>query len=189
MAETTFTIRRKVFSFFTQKFHIYDENEKLLGYSEQKAFKLKEDIRIFADEEKTKERIIIKARQILDISAAYDVQDAKSGEKVGALQRQGLKSMIRDSWIVMDTEDEEVGKIQEDSMGMALFRRFMPMGNLIPQKYKLTSGGDSSIAEFRQNFNPFIQKLTVTVYDDCPVSKLLVVAAGVLLVAIEGRQG
>lgn len=188
MPDIEYTIRRKVFTLFSPKFHIYDASENLLGYSEQKAFKLKEDIRVYTDETKTDERVAIKARSIVDFSAAYDVFNSKEQRKVGALKRKGWSSILRDSWIVMDPDDREIGKIQEDSMSMAMVRRFLPLGKWIPQKYHLSDQSGTELAAFRQHFNPFIQRLTVTIYDGCPVSPLLALSAGVLLVAIEGRQ-
>jgi len=187
MAGTTeYTIRRKVLTFFTPKFHIYDVNQNLIGYCQQKAFKLKEDIRIYTDESRQEERLVISARQIIDFSAAYDVIDSKSGEKLGALKRKGWKSMLRDSWIVMDENDAEVGSISEDSMAMAVLRRFL--SNLIPQKFHLASSDGTQYASFRTHFNPFVHRMTVTVQPDCPIHPLMVLGAGVLLVAIEGRQ-
>lgn len=188
MPDIEYTIRRKVFTLLGAKFHIYDANDKLLGFSQQKAFKLKEDIRIYTDESKTDERVVIKSRQIIDFGAAYDVFESKEQRKVGALKRKGWASIVRDSWVVMNPDDQEVGTIQEDSLTMALVRRFLPLGNLIPQKYHLKDHSGTELASFRQHFNPFVQRLTVTIYDGCPVSSLLVLAAGVLLVAIEGRQ-
>ena len=44
-------------------------------FSEQKMFRLREDIRVYSDESKSQEVLSIKARQILDFSAAYDVVD------------------------------------------------------------------------------------------------------------------
>ena len=188
MPDIEYTIRRKVLTILGAKFHIYDPHDKLVGFSEQKAFKLKEDIRIYSDESKSDERVMIKARQIIDFGAAYDVVDSQSHEKVGALKRKGLASIVRDSWVVMDPDDQEIGNIQEDSMLKALVRRFVPLGQWLPQTYHLRDHGGTELASFRQHFNPFVQRLTVTVYDGCPVSRLLVLAAGVLLVAIEGRQ-
>lgn len=188
MADIEYTIRKKVFTLFASKFHIYDPTGKLVGFSEQKAFKLREDIRIYSDEAKTDERVVIKARQIIDFGAAYDVIDSQSGAKVGALKRKGLASIVRDSWIVMDPDDREIGTIQEDSMAMALVRRFLPFCALIPQTYHLRDKQSVELASFRQHFNPFIQKMTVSAGDDSTISRLLVLAGGVLLVAIEGRQ-
>jgi hypothetical protein len=175
-----------VLTIFGAKFHIYDANNKLLGFSEQKAFKLKEDIRVYTDESKSDERVVIKARSIIDFGAAYDVYDSKQQKKVGALKRKGWSSLVRDSWIVMDADDREIGTLQEDSMVMALVRRFL--SNLIPQKFHLSDQAGTGLASFRQHFNPFVFRLTVTIYDGSPLSPLLVLAAGVLLVAIEGRQ-
>ncbi len=188
MPDIEYTIRKKVFSLFVRKFHVYDANQKLLGYSEQKAFKLKEDIRIYTDEAKTDERVAIKARSIVDFSAAYDVYNSQEQRKVGALKRKGWSSIVRDSWIVLDADEREIGTIQEDSMSMALMRRFLPFGKLIPQKYHLRDQSGTDLAFFRQHFNPFILRLTVTIYEGGNLSPLLVLAGGVLLVAIEGRQ-
>jgi len=38
-----YLFRRKVFKIFGGAFHVYDSNQRLLFYSKQKAFKLKED--------------------------------------------------------------------------------------------------------------------------------------------------
>jgi hypothetical protein len=53
----------------------------LLLFSEQKMFKLREDIRVYSDEAKTQEVLAIKARQIMDFSAAYDVVESATGQK------------------------------------------------------------------------------------------------------------
>jgi hypothetical protein len=185
---TEFTIRRKVLSILGAKFHIYDSDDKLIGFSKQKAFKLKEDIRLYTDESMDEERLVIQARKAIDFSAAYDVVDSKKDKKIGALQRKGWKSMIRDEWIVLDENDGEIGTIKEDSTGMALVRRFMPLGKLIPQKFMLRDADGNELALFRTHFNLFVHRMTVTVYPESSISPYLILAGGLLLVAIEGRQ-
>ena len=180
-----YTIRRRLLSFLHLSFDVTDEAGKPIGFCQQKAFKLKEDIRIYTDDSRQNERLAIKARQIIDFSAAYDVHDSTTGEKLGALKRQGWKSLIRDSWIVMDADDREVGKITEDSMLMATLRRFF---NFIPQSFHRVDQNDNEVATFHGNFNPFVRKLTVDVQDDCTLPPLLVLSAGILLMTIEGRQ-
>ena len=188
MAGTQFTIRRKILTILGAKFHIYNAEGKVIGFSKQKAFKLKEDIRIFTDESMAEERLLIQARKVIDFGAGYDVVDSKKQQKVGALRRKGLKSIVRDEWVVLDEMDQTVGTIKEDSALLALFRRFGPLGNLVPQKFHLTDAGGTQHAEFRTHFNPFVHRLTVNVYPDCPINPYLVLAAGILLAAIEGRQ-
>lgn len=186
MPESQYTIRKKVFTLLGAQFHICNAEGKLVGFSKQKAFKLKEDIRVYTDETATQERMVIKARTALDISTAYDVVQSSKNKRLGMLKRHGLKSMLRDEWTVFDENEEEVGKIVEDSAILAMFRRFI--ANIIPQTFHLKDQDGNQLAELKQNFNPFVKKLIVTVYEDCPVNPYLVLAAGILLVAIEGRQ-
>ena len=89
-----YLFRKKVFKIFGGAFHIYDSNQRLLFYSKQKAFKLKEDFRIYADERMVEELLIIKTPQILDIGATYYIQDPVADEPVGAIRRKGLKSIL-----------------------------------------------------------------------------------------------
>ena len=179
--------RRKVLAAFTPKFHVYDPMGGLVAYVEQKAFKLKEDITVFGDEQKQQPLLKIKARQILDISATYDVTDARTGAPVGALRRKGLKSILRDEWTVLDVNDKELGKIQEDSALLATLRRFLT--NLIPQSYNVTIQGQPA-GQIKQHFNPFVLKHTVDLSADPGrrFDRRLALAATVLLLAIEGRQ-
>lgn len=183
----TYLIRKKFFKIFGGAFHIFDPAGGLAFYSKMKAFKLKEDFRLYTDTDMKEEVLSIKARQILDISATYDVTDPKTGEKLGALRRKGLMSLLRDEWVILDKADREAGTIKEDSWFFALLRRLL--SNLIPQKF-LGEWGGKPIFVFRQHFNPFIQKITLDFSPDTGglLDRRLGIAAAVLLIAIEGRQ-
>ena len=179
-----YMIRRKVLKIFGQSFHVYD-GDRVVGFSKLKAFKLKEDIRVFTDDSMRTELLHIHARQIIDFHAAYDIIDSESGEKVGAARRKGFSSMVRDSWEVLDAEDRPLGQLKEDSVGMAIVRRFLT--NLIPQTFNLDTGSGRPI-RFKQRFNPFIFKLDVTIPKGAELDRRLVFGAAVLIAAIEGRQ-
>jgi uncharacterized protein YxjI len=186
-AYPTYLLRRKVFKLFGGAFHIFNPQGELVFFANMKAFKLKEDIRLYTGEDMQQEVLLIKARQILDISAVYDVMDASTSQKVGALKRKGLKSVLRDEWVFMDESDREIGLIQEDSTVMALVRRFLT--NLIPQSYHATING-MPVATMKQNFNPFVLKITLDFSKDFNrvLDRRLGIAAAILLCAIEGRQ-
>ena len=183
-----YLVRRKVLALFAPQFHIYDDAGMMVGYVKQKAFKLKEDIRIYSDESMSTELLLIQARQILDISAAYDVIDSKSGQKVGTLRRKGLKSILKDEWIIMDAGEAEIGLIQEDSALLAMLRRFITP--LIPQKF-LFQIRERPVGTLKQAFNPFVFKAQADFSEDPGkvFDRRLALAAVVLLLAIEGRQG
>ena len=187
LIQSEYLIRRKVFTLFGNKFHVYDGDGNLLLFTKQKAFKLREDIRIYSDETMSEEKLLIQARQLIDFSAAYDVVDQGEGIKVGAARRKGFKSIVRDSWEFLGPNDEEIGRLEEDSVVMALLRRFL--SNLIPQKFYLTAQG-RRVAEIRQRFNPFIYKLQVHVDPSASefIDPRLILAGGILVAAIEGRQ-
>lgn len=184
--QSEYIIRKKVFSIMGAKLHIYNSSEELLLYSQMKAFKLKEDIALYTDESMQKELLRIKARTMIDFSATYDVYDSETGETLGALRRKGLKSIVKDEWIILDARDKEIGYIKEDSVFMALLRRVI---TLIPQKYNVEIG-NMVIPAFRQNFNPFVTKIIADFSEDRQglLDRRLGLAAAILLCAIEGKQ-
>ena len=182
----SYLIKRQVFA-LAGTFRFYDPSGNQVMFSQQKMFKLREDIRVYSDETKTQEVLAIKARQIIDFSAAYDVVDSATGQKVGALRRKGLASMLRDEWEILDINDNVRGKLFEDSMGLALLRRFLT--GLIPQNYDLLFG-ETRVADYKQNFNPFTYELNLDFSMDTAgqLDRRLGIAAGILLAAVEGRQ-
>jgi len=187
-SHTQYLVRKKILSIVGAKFHIYDNGDQLVLFSQMKAFKLKEDIRLYGDETMQDELITIKARSIIDFSATYDVIDTVTGERLGSLRRKGMKSILKDEWIILNPSEKEVGFIKEDSRLLALLRRFLT--NLIPQTF-FAEIDSRIITVFKQNFNPFVSKLNVdfSLDTDNQLDRRLGLAAAVLLLAIEGKQG
>lgn len=186
----TYLIHRKFWKLVGATFFVFDPNEQLVLYSQLKAFKLKEDIRIFTGEDMKTEVLSIKARSILDMSATYDVTDSSTGLKIGALKRKGLKSMIQDEWLILDAQDREAGTIKEDSLAIALVRRFIDYATFfLPQKYTGEMGGQP-VCNLQQNRNPMLTKIVVDFTPDTGnlLDRRLGVAAAILLCAIEGKQ-
>jgi hypothetical protein len=180
-------LKRQAIS-LTGKFRFYDPLGNLVMFSEQKMFKLREDIRVYSDESKTQEVLSIKARQIMDFSASYDVVDTAMNQKVGALRRKGLRSILRDEWEVLDANDNLIGLIFEDSIGLALLRRFL-LGSWLPQNYDITLG-QTRVGDLRQNFNLFRYELNLDFSMDTArmLDRRLGIAAGTLLAAVEGKE-
>ena len=183
--ESHYLIRRKIMKLFGGSFHIYDQQERVVAFTQMKAFKLKEDLRMFTDEDMTEEIFSIKARNIIDFSATYDVFDSETGEKLGALRRKGMKSILKDEWLILNEDDREIGLISEDSMALALVRRFLT--NLVPQNYDCSINNEK-VCTFKQNFNPFVMKINVDFVSGTTANKNFLMAAGLLLCAIEGKQ-
>lgn len=186
-----YTIRRKLFRLFGDAFYLYDDQGALALYSEMKRFRLREDIRLYADESQREEVLRISTRSLFDFAGAYDIHDSRRDEPVGTLRRAGVKSsFLRDHWQILDIEGNEVGTLEEDSMAKALLRRYVDvLAVFMPQRYHASIGG-RTVATYRQHFNPIVLKLDIDFSADGErrLDRRLGIAAGVLISAIEGRQ-
>ena len=183
----TYLLKRQAIA-LTGKFRVYDPAGRLVMFSEQKMFRLREDIRVYDSEDKSREVLSIKARQIMDFSAAYDVVDTEMNQKVGVLRRKGLRSILRDEWEVLDANDRLIGQLFEDSIPLALLRRLV-LGSWLPQNYDMTVG-EARVADLKQNFNPFRYELNLDFSMDTTnrIDRRVGIAAGILLAAVEGKQ-
>jgi uncharacterized protein YxjI len=182
-----YLLKRQVLA-LTGKFRIYDPNGQLLLFSQQKMFRLREDIRVYSDESMSQELLYIQARQIIDFSAAYDVIDSTTSQRVGVLRRKGFRSLLRDEWHVLDASENFLGTLQEDSMSRALLRRFL-LGTFLPQDYDLLIDGQR-VADLKQRFNMIRYELDLDFSMDTAhrLDRRLGIAAGILLGTIEGKQ-
>lgn len=189
-----FYSKKKFLKILGGQIRIFDESRaNLLFFVKQKALRLKEDISVFADESMQQPLLRISARNILDFSATYDVTDARSSQKVGALRRKGLASaLVMDQWEILDDQDRTIGLIREDGWLLALVRRHVT--NLIPQTYHIYRGNSVDAAAtagiLKQTFNPFIAQFNVDFSMDpqALLDRRLGIASVILLQIIEGRQ-
>lgn len=184
-----YTIRRKVLQFFGASFHVYDGAGRVVAFCRQKAFRLREDIRLYTDESMSTELLTMRTRQIIDFGATYDVA-LPGGEIIGSLRRKGLRSLLRDSWMIFDPEGRELATLTEDSGAMAIFRRLHELFAILsPQKFEVNSHDGLHIASLRVHMNPFVYRMGVAIHADHPeLDELMVLAAACLIAAIEGRQ-
>lgn len=182
-----YLLHRKVLA-LTGKFNFYGPGGQSVLYSEQRMFKLKEDVSVYSSPNKSQELLRIKARQVIDFSAAYDVLDPIERIRVGTLQRRGFSSMVRDEWQVLNAHQQVIGTIIEDDLGYAMLRRFL-LGSLLPQNYDAIINGQK-VADFKQRFNLIRYEMTIE-FTPNQIQKLdprLGIAAALLLGIIEGKQ-
>jgi hypothetical protein len=104
---------------------------ELLVFCRQKPFALKEDLRLFADEEMTHELVRIKARRRVDIGGRYLVT-TPDGAVIGALQRRAKESLLRTTWAILGADGQELAVVRESSVPVAVFRRVQNLLQAIP---------------------------------------------------------
>ena len=184
--ESRFVARRAWLSLGGRIWRFFSPEGNLRYYVKQKAFRLREEITVFEDEEQSKPALRIHARQLLDLSATYDVSDARTGEVLGSLRRKAMRSILRDEWAILGPGDQEIGLVQEDSMAMALVRRFV--AGLVPQTFHASVDG-SPVARLSQRFLGRAADIDFSMDSAGLLDRRVGLAMAVLLIMIEGRQG
>jgi uncharacterized protein YxjI len=92
---------------------VTDAGGNLVYYVKQKVFKLKEEVTVFADQEQTKPLYKINADRVIDFSARYHFSDT-AGNALGSVKRQGMKSLWKASYDILDGEEIVMTIVQEN---------------------------------------------------------------------------
>ncbi len=99
---------------FNPQVRITDAAGQTVLYVKQKALALKESVRVFADEGQQSELYQIQANKIIDFSATYNITTSAGGA-VGAIKRQGMKSLWKSTYNIVDASGAEIGLIHEEN--------------------------------------------------------------------------
>ncbi len=185
-----YLLRRRVFTIIGSAFHIYGPSGAVVAYCKQKAFRLKEDIRLYTDETCGTELLAISARNVIDFSGAYDVR-LSDGQIIGTLRRKGLKSMLlRDEWTIEDAKGRTIATLKEESTTLGVLRRYVELVSwFMPQVFMLETTSGTAVAEFRCSRNPFVYKMGITIKaSDRELDDLMILASATIIGTIEGTQ-
>jgi uncharacterized protein YxjI len=190
------TIRFKVLA-IARQLSVEDAGGRLLMYVKQKAFKLKEAITVFADEEQRRALYHINADRIIDFSARYAISDA-GGQQIGAVRQQGMRSIWRTRYEVV-RGDDVVFEVQEENPWAKVGDHFLgeiPLlgvlaGYLFHPKYLISQAGGAAVlratkqpAFFESRFEVERLPATLSAEDE----RLLLIAA-VTVVLLEKNRG
>ncbi|MBI3361784.1 MAG: hypothetical protein HY023_11815 [Chloroflexi bacterium] len=93
---------------------ITDASGQTVLYVKQKAFALKESVKVFADEAQQRELYAMKANKIMDFSANYNIT-SPDGMGVGTVKRQGVRSLWKATYNILDAGGAEAGVIREEN--------------------------------------------------------------------------
>jgi hypothetical protein len=135
--QSHYIIRRKFWSVFERVFRVFTGDGQLIMYIQHPLLKLREEFMVYADEAKTRPLLRVKSRQVIALNFSYEVSDAQTGEVLGVVQKQGLRSLVRDKFLLLDRSGAEIGYAEEQ--GAALLRRLFP---LLLSKHAVFVGGD-----------------------------------------------
>ena len=162
-----------------------------VAFVRQKKMAIKEDIRFFSDENQTHELWRIKARSMMELSGRYDVT-TPDGEKIGVLGKVFGKSLLRSTWQIFDSADQEVAIAMERSMPVAILRRVIdavPYGDFVPIPFHFTiDAGERHVGDLNRRFG-YRDTYDLDVSGDVErtIDRRLAVTLGVALDALQSR--
>ena len=114
------------------RIRVKDATGRQVAYARKKKFKLKEDVRVYEDEDQSRLLFRMKADRMLDFSARYAVS-GPDGHPIGAVGRRGMKSLWSSAYVLVDAYDTEAGSIREENPWTKVLDGMMesvPLGGL-----------------------------------------------------------
>ncbi len=178
---TNYTIKRNFWSVFERVFRVFTPDGQMMMYVKHPLFKLREEFQVTRDEAQTQPVMRIKSRQAIAINFTYDVIEAGTEVLLGSVQKRGLKSIVRDKFMILDGSGAEIGYMEEQ--GASVLRRFFPW---LTSKHAIFIGG-AQVGFIRQQFRFFTKEFHVELTPG-GVQPHFVLACALLALIAEARR-
>jgi uncharacterized protein YxjI len=176
---------------------VVDATGRLISYAKQRAFRLKEDVTIYADEAQTQPLFHIKANQIFDIGATYSISTA-DGRAIGALRQRGMRTLWSATYDILDDNGSAVGLIHEQDPWVKVLDGLIggiPFLGFVVQQWinptYLIDGSDGTTL-LRMRKRPSLIERRFLVEQDAPLPPLLeplALPAVLMVVLLERGRG
>ncbi len=176
---------------------VVDATGQLVSYVKQRAFRLKEDVTIFADEEQTRPVYNIKANQIFDIGATYSIV-AADGRPLGAVRQRGMRTFWKATYDIIDLAGDAVGLVHEQDAWVKVMDTLIGeipfLGFVIQQWINPTYliDGTDGVTVLRMRKRPSLIERRFIIEQEAPLpSRLepLVLPAVLMVVLLERGRG
>ncbi|MGB0980857.1 MAG: hypothetical protein ACPGUH_02035 [Winogradskyella sp.] len=174
-----------------------DATGKTVAYVKQKMFKLKEDISIYDNQNKTQLNYKIKADKWIDFSAAYSFKDAE-GKEIGKIARKGWASIWKAHYELIDQNEKLQYHIREENAWVkildSIFGQIPILGGftgyLFNPSYTVADLNDSTIVRMKKQPSFFGRKFEL--YELKPIDqddKERIILGFMMMVLLERRRG
>lgn len=169
---------------------VVDQQENLIFCVRQKLFKLKEDIGVFSDEQRTNQLYSIRADRIIDFSARYHFRDPNSVE-LGSVKRKGLRSIWKAHYDIAEgTSEMPTFTITEENSWVKVFDSLfseIPIvglftGYVFNPKYLVTRVSDGTVVMRLEKVPAFLSRIfTIKKVDQMKDNEEVTVLLSVLM--------
>ena len=154
-SQSRYRIKRRFWSLFERTFRVFTMDGQLMMLVKHPVFRFREEFTVYADEAQSRPLLFIKSRQVIAINFAFEITDVESGQVLGSVQKRGLRSIVRDKFIVRDPDGQEIGFVEEK--GASILRRFFP---ILTSKHEVVLNGRQAAA-IRQIFRFFTKEFEI----------------------------
>jgi hypothetical protein len=144
-----YRIRKKVLA-VGNTYYIEDRQGQMIGFSKQKVLRIKDDIRIFSDENMGNELFRIKQENLVDDWGTWAVIDSPTNTCVGKMRRSYISNFAEDEYALLDPYNQQIGRVVEPSK-RGLMRKYLPGGGLVTEQLKVEYYG-RLVAYIQQQF-------------------------------------
>jgi hypothetical protein len=108
--------------------------------------------------------------------------DASTGMSLGAVQKRGVRSLVRDRFVILDPAGNEIGMMEEQ--GASILRRFLP---ILTSRHTVVLHGREA-ARMRQIFRFFTKEFEVEIAPDQADPRFVLACALLALIAEARRE-
>ena len=170
-------------SLIRSKYKAMDKAGNVVIRGEQKMFKLKEEFP-FVDANDN-EVFTVKAGGIVDVAGNYILKDAQTGEDIVVLDND--YSILQDTWKIRDAKTEaKIAEINSQGALVTIARNVVPFGGWIPHKYEISDQDGRHVGNIDGQFS-LKDRYEITIYDASNVPKEAIIAAAMVIDAIQGN--
>jgi len=181
-SQSRYRIKRRLFSVFERVFRVFTFDGQLIMRVQHPLLRLREEFTVYADEAKTRQLLFIKSRQVIAINFAFEITDLESGQILGSVQKRGLRSIVRDKFIIRDPAGDEIGYMEEQ--GASLMRRIIP---LLTSRHAIFMHGQK-VAAIKQIFRFFTKEFEVEMTPGAAEPRFVLACALLALMAEARRE-
>jgi len=181
-SQSRYRIKRNFWSIFERTFRVSTLDGQLIMLVKHPIFRFREQFTVYADEAQQKPLLFIKSRQIIAINFAFEVTDSDNGQVLGSVQKRGLRSIVRDKFIVRDPDGQEIGFVEDQ--GASILRRYFP---ILTSKHAVVLNGQPAAA-IRQIFRFFTKEFEVELVPGVGDPRFVMACALLALIAESRRE-
>jgi hypothetical protein len=189
----------KIWTLSPNRVSVTDNQGKLLFVMRQKAFRLKEAIIVYCDEQLNEPLYEIKADRVIDFSARYNFSDTK-GTDLGGIKRHGMKSLWSAKYDIFDrlAATASMMTIQEDEPWVkvldALFSEIpivgMFTGYIFNPSYTLARAGGTNVMKLSKIPGFLSRNFTIQKVDRLEdLEELQAILSILMMIFLERRRG